>query len=131
VSESQRIGLFRHAPDARSYASGETIFAEGEAADVMYVIQAGEVEIFHHGVLVETLDEGNIFGEMSLISDEARAATAVAKGDTRLVPIDLRRFMFLVEETPYFAVQVMKVLAARVRKMLPRLEAGAERPAAT
>jgi CRP-like cAMP-binding protein len=68
---------------------------------------------------------------MSLISDEPRGATAITKGETRVVPIDLRRFMFLVEETPYFAVQVMKVLAARIKKMLPRLEAGAERPAAT
>lgn len=131
MSESQRIGLFRHAPDARSFSDGDVIFKEGDTPDVMYVVQSGEVEILHHGVLVETLDEGNIFGEMSLINDDPRAATAKARGDVRLVPIDLRRFMFLVEETPYFAVQVMKVLASRIRRMLPRLEAGAARPAAT
>jgi CRP-like cAMP-binding protein len=52
VSESQRIGLFRHAPDTRTFATGETVFTEGDPADVMYVIQSGEVEIFHHGVII-------------------------------------------------------------------------------
>jgi len=46
----------------------------------------------------------------------------VALTDVRLVPIDLKQFMFLVEETPYFAVQVMKIMSSRIRKMLTRVE---------
>jgi CRP-like cAMP-binding protein len=120
--ESKKIGIFRNATDIRHFLSGEMIFKEGDPADVMYVVQSGEVEVSHKGCMVETLGEGNIFGEMSLINEEPRSATAVARTEVRLVPIDLKRFMFLVEETPYFAIQVMRIMASRIRKMLPRLE---------
>ena len=120
--ESKRIGIFRNATDVRLFSAGQTIFKEGETADVMYVVQSGEVDVTRQGVPIETLGEGNIFGEMSLINEEPRAATTVAKTDVRLVPVDLKRFMFLVEETPYFAVQVMRIMATRIRKMLVRLE---------
>jgi CRP/FNR family cyclic AMP-dependent transcriptional regulator len=122
--ESKKIGLFRNATDALSFTPGQTVFWEGDRADLMYVVQSGEVDIRLRGNWLETLGEGNISGEMSLISEEPRVATAVAKTELRLVPIDLKRFMFLVEETPYFAVQVMKILASRIRKMLPRLDPG-------
>ena len=120
--ESKKIGLFRNAKDAIPFAPGQTIFKEGDHADRMFVIQAGEVEVRYNGHSIETLGEGNIFGEMSLISDEPRAATVVALTEVRLVPIDLKRFMFLVEETPYFAVQVMRIMSARIKKMLARIE---------
>src|SRR5262245_22245987 len=125
--ESKKIGIFRNATDTRHFLSGEMIFKEGDSADVMYVVQSGEVEVSHRGLPVETLGEGNIFGEKSLMHDEPRSATAVAKTEVRLVPIDQKRFMFLVEETPYFAIQVMKIMASRIRKMLPRLEAARAR----
>jgi CRP/FNR family transcriptional regulator, cyclic AMP receptor protein len=121
MSESQKIGLFRHAKDVKVYEPGQTIFKLGEPPDLMYVVQEGEVEIVYEGNPVEVLGPGDMFGEMSLISDEPRSATAVAKTLRKLVPIDLKRFIFLVEETPYFAVQVMKVMASRIRRMLPRL----------
>jgi len=120
--ESKKIGLFRNAKDTLPFAAGQTIFKEGDHADVMYVIQSGEVEVRYNGHPIETLGEGNIFGEMSLISEEPRAATVIALTEVRLVPIDLKRFMFLVEETPYFAVQVMRIMSSRIRKMLARIE---------
>jgi CRP/FNR family cyclic AMP-dependent transcriptional regulator len=120
--ESKKIGIFRNATDVCHFSAGETLFKEGDRADVMYVIQAGEVEVSHNGTWIESLGEGNIFGEMSLINEEPRSATATAKTEVRLVPIDLKRFMFLVEETPYFAVQVMRIMSSRIRKLLPRVE---------
>jgi len=120
--ESTKIGLFRNAKNAIPFAAGQTIFKEGDHADLMYVIQSGEVEVRYNGHQIETLGEGNIFGEMSLISEEPRAATVVALTEVRLVPIDLKRFMFLVEETPYFAVQVMRIMSSRIKKMLARIE---------
>lgn len=120
--ESKKIGLFRSAKDAIAFTAGQTVFKEGDHADLMYVVQTGEVDVFYKGQLLETLGEGNIFGEMSLISEEPRVATVVAKTDARIVPVDLKRFMFLVEETPYFAVQVMRILSSRLKKMLGKLE---------
>ena len=55
------------------------------------------------------------FGEMALIDLEARSATAVAKTDCSLVPINEKRFLYMVEETPFFAITVMRVLSRRLR----------------
>jgi CRP-like cAMP-binding protein len=57
-----------------------------------------------------------MFGEMALIDREPRSATAVAETDCELVVIDKRRFWFLVQETPYFAEIVMRVMADRLRR---------------
>ncbi|HEU5100134.1 MAG TPA: Crp/Fnr family transcriptional regulator [Roseiflexaceae bacterium] len=61
---------------------------------------------------------GGIVGEMALIDDRPRSATAVAATDCRLVPIDERRFTFLVQQTPMFALAVMRVMAERLRRRL-------------
>ena len=63
--ESKKIGIFRNATDVCHFAPGETIFKEGDRADVMYVVQSGEVEVSHKGTWIENLGEGNIFGRDS------------------------------------------------------------------
>ncbi|HZE98836.1 MAG TPA: cyclic nucleotide-binding domain-containing protein [Planctomycetota bacterium] len=119
---TQKIGIFRHAADVRSFKAGDTVFKEGDAADVMYVVQSGDLDVVYRGAIVERMSTGDLFGEMSLISDEPRSATVIARTEARLVPIDLKGFMFLVEETPYFAVQVMKIMSSRIRHLLPKLD---------
>jgi CRP/FNR family cyclic AMP-dependent transcriptional regulator len=69
-----------------------------------------------HGSPLETVGEGAIFGEMAVIDREPRSATAVAETDCELVAVDKRRFWFLVQETPYFAEIVMRVMADRLRR---------------
>jgi CRP-like cAMP-binding protein len=54
---------------------------------------------------------------MALIDDEPRSASARARSDCCVFPIDEARFQSLVQETPFFALQVMKTLARRLRKM--------------
>jgi CRP-like cAMP-binding protein len=82
----------------------------------MYVVMEGEVEILDGLTLLETAGAGSIVGELALIDDEPRSATVVAKTDCRLVPVDRKRFQYMVQETPFFALAVMKVLADRLRK---------------
>lgn len=99
----------------RSVRAGEVIFAEGDPAQELYVIQRGQVEIRKGGRLLDTLTGKTIFGEMALIDHAPRAATAVAATDVDLVPVGEKQFLFLVRETPYFALNVMRVLARRLR----------------
>lgn len=54
---------------------------------------------------------------MALIDTKARSATVVARSDCRLVPINEKRFLVLVHQTPIFALLVMRVLADRLRRM--------------
>ena len=83
----------------------------------MYVVIEGEVDIIVHGKVVLSLVPGGILGEMALIDEQVRSATAVAKTDCKLVPITERRFLFLVQQTPFFSIEVMKIMAYRLRRM--------------
>jgi CRP-like cAMP-binding protein len=68
-------------------------------------------------LVVEAATPGALLGEMALIDNSRRTASAVAKTPCRLAQIDQRRFHFLVQQTPNFATHVMKVLADRLRHM--------------
>jgi len=63
------------------------------------------------------VEPGGMFGEMALIEHLPRSATAIAVSASRLSPIDQRRFLFLVQHHPFFALEVMQVLAHRLRQM--------------
>ena len=99
----------------RSAKAGEIIFKEGDEAHQLFVIKSGEVAIQSGNRRLAELSTNNIFGEMALIDDAPRSATAVAKTDVELVPISEKQFLFLVSQTPFFALKVMRVLARRLR----------------
>jgi CRP/FNR family transcriptional regulator, cyclic AMP receptor protein len=121
ISAMMTIGLFRNATDTQSFAAGQTIFAEGDAGHQMFVVKEGDVEVLLHGRVIETLSEGAIVGEMALIDARPRSATVRARTDCTLVPIDERRFAFLIQQTPQFGLHVMRVLADRLRQADRRL----------
>src|SRR5262245_36147873 len=85
--------------------------------DAMYVIRNGEVTIEHGGRVIETLGAGGIFGEMALIDGSVRSATVRAKTDCEMAPINEKTFLFVVHETPFFAIAVMRAFAGRLRHM--------------
>ena len=102
--------------DVRSFDAGQTIFAEGVAADAMYAVIDGEVDIVWRGEVLETVREGGIFGELALVDEGPRSAGAIARTTCRVAVIDAKRFAVLVRQTPYFAVDVMQVMAERLRR---------------
>ena len=101
--------------ETRRVRAGAVIFREGEQADELYVIKSGYVRILVGNRTMADLTVDSIFGEMALIDSEPRSATAVAITDVELVPITERQFLFLVSQTPYFALTVMRALAQRLR----------------
>jgi CRP/FNR family transcriptional regulator, cyclic AMP receptor protein len=101
------------------FEPGEVIFSEGDKGDRMYVVRSGEIEVERDGKIVETLSGGGIFGEMALIDGSPRAATARAKTACEVAPITEKTFLFLVHETPFFAIAVMRSLADRLRRSAP------------
>lgn len=117
LENRKKFSLFLKEPNPVTFSAGDIIFQAGESGNLMYVIQSGFVDIFVGKQLVETAEAGHIFGEMALIDHHVRSATAIAKTDCKLVPIDQKRFTFLVQENPYFAIEVMQVLAERLRHM--------------
>jgi CRP-like cAMP-binding protein len=99
----------------RSAKAGEIIFKEGDAAEQLFVIKSGEVGIQSGNRMLAELSANHIFGEMALIDAAPRSATAVAMTDVELVPISEKQFLFLVSQTPFFALKVMRTLARRLR----------------
>jgi CRP/FNR family transcriptional regulator, cyclic AMP receptor protein len=99
----------------REFKAGDVIFNEGDAASEFYVIQSGKVDIRLGNRQLGTLGDHDIFGEMALIDTAPRSASAVAATDVRIVPIGEKQFLFLVSQTPHFALNVMRALARRLR----------------
>lgn len=115
------VDLFNKEDRYDTFTAGQTIFREGDQPTLMYVVIKGEVTLSVKGNEVETVGPGGVLGEMAMIDSVSRSATAVARTDCRLVPVDHRRFIFLVQQTPKFAIQIMRVMADRLRRMDSRL----------
>lgn len=109
------LDFFKEDVDAESYPAGTAIFRENDRGDTMFIIKGGEVEVQVNGVYIRTLGPGEVLGEMALIDDSPRSADAIAKTDCVLIPVDERRFLFLVHEQPMFAMHMMRVMAERLR----------------
>ena len=103
------------------FQPGDAIFEEGSKGDTMFVIRSGEVIIERAGKVMETVPPGGIFGEMALIDGSPRSATARAKTECEVAPITEKSFLFLVHETPFFAIAVMRTLADRLRRLNERI----------
>jgi CRP/FNR family cyclic AMP-dependent transcriptional regulator len=101
--------------EAQPVKAGSVIFREGDEAHELFVIKSGEVRIQIGNRTITELAADSVFGEMALIDNEPRSATAVAITDVELVAVSEKQFLFLVSQTPYFALKVMRVLAQRLR----------------
>lgn len=107
---------FQNIPEPLKIPKGENIFLEGESGDLMYGIIEGEVEFIVDNKVVETMGKGDIFGIGALVhKDHIRASTTRAKTDCILAQIDQERFMFLVQQTPMFALLALKSYSDRLR----------------
>jgi CRP-like cAMP-binding protein len=112
-----RVDYFKNSEDFVEYAANQVIFDQGDASEAMYAVKEGEVDIIYKGHLLDTVEAGEFFGEMSLIDDTPRSAKAVARTDCKVVPVNRHDFLFLIQETPLFALQVMHMMAERLRRM--------------
>ncbi len=110
------LHLFRFAQEFEPYWAGQVIFAENQPGKCMYVVKEGQITLKVGDKEVETVEAGGILGEMALIDMELRSATAIALTDCKLVAIDEEKFKFLVQQTPYFAIEVLRVMAKRLRR---------------
>ena len=97
----------------RRFAAGEYVFRQGDQGDEAYLIAAGKVEIVVESrgqtTIIATLERGDIMGEMALIDDQARMASAIAVEATTLTVIAQESFRARLDRI------------AEVDRMIPRL----------
>ena len=116
-----QLEMFAAYENTRTVEPGDAIFRAYDMGAEMYIVLEGEVELTVGDRVLETLGPGEPFGEMALIDQAPRVATATAKTRCTLAVIPEQRFLFLVQTRPEFALQIMKVMADRLRKMNERL----------
>ena len=109
--------LFSHNPTIIKIKAGVALFQEGDEGRMMYVLATGNADVFVGNRVVEKLQHGSIVGEISIVLPGPRSASVVASTDCEFVEVDEKRFQFLVQQTPFFATQVMRVMAERLRKV--------------
>ena len=114
------IDYFKDVEDVKTYLAGQTIFEVGQPDNLMHAVKEGEVEIYFNGELLEVATAGGILGIKSLIDDKPHTTTAIAKTDCKIVEVDEDQFLFLVHETPMFALHMMRLLAKRSRDLMMR-----------
>lgn len=109
--------LFAHNPTMIQVPAGQALFREGEEGRMMFVLATGSAEVVVNNRVVETLQHGSIVGEIGIVMPGPRSASVVATTDCEFVAVDEKRFQFLVQQTPFFATQVMRVMAERLRNL--------------
>ena len=108
--------LFSHETNPLQLAVREVLFKEGDAGDAMFVLLDGELDVMVGDTVVGNSRRGDLLGEMALIDQSPRSATVIARTPAQLARLDAQRFQRLIQQHPFFAMHVMKVLAARIRQ---------------
>ena len=113
---AELVDRLHHRPPAHAHLN-KVIMKEGEGGVFMYVVLEGRVSISIKGKVVDVIGPGGVFGEMALVDQSPRAATATCETDCELLSINRNDFLALVKSNPAFAVSLLKALADRLRYM--------------
>jgi CRP/FNR family cyclic AMP-dependent transcriptional regulator len=100
-----------------SFAAGSVVFSKGDPGMSMYVVQSGVIEMMIGEKVVEVCGANEAIGFMSMIDGAPRSSTARVKEACELSVIDQRKFRFMVDEVPNFALYIMGAMARRIRGM--------------
>jgi CRP/FNR family transcriptional regulator, cyclic AMP receptor protein len=107
--------LAQVAQETRDIKAGEAVFRTGDPGYQFFVIREGRIGIFVGERRVQTLGPKEMFGEMAIIDGGPRSASAIADEDSVIVPMSEQQFIALVQAAPHFALEVMRLLAKRLR----------------
>jgi len=110
----------------REFPVGTVVFREGDVGNEMYVIQSGKVDITKRSREVEkvlvTLGPGAFFGEMAIINNKPRSASAIVVEDARLLVIGPKTFDAMIRGNSEIAVRMIKILAQRLQAADEQIE---------
>jgi CRP-like cAMP-binding protein len=108
---AQRIGA------SVTFNAGSIVFNKGDPGSCMYIVQSGLIEMVIGDKVIEICGANEAIGFMSMVDDAPRSSTARVKETCELSLIDQRKFRFMVDEVPNFALYIMGAMARRIRGM--------------
>jgi CRP/FNR family transcriptional regulator, cyclic AMP receptor protein len=126
LSPSHLREVYRLAEDV-TVASGQPVFAKREGADAMFIVLSGRIKIFTHSAAKKRktfayLTEGEFFGEMALVEQSGRTASAQAVEPSRLLVIRKRDFQRLLERDPKLSLYLLRTVCERLRRANEEIE---------
>ena len=107
------------------FPANTVVFREGDAGAEMFIIETGSVDILRNNRIddpIANLGPGDFFGEMAILEDQPRFATARTTADTRLMRIDRAAFASLISSNVEVSIRIMRKLTARLRRAELRIQ---------
>jgi CRP/FNR family transcriptional regulator/CRP/FNR family cyclic AMP-dependent transcriptional regulator len=119
--EEKEIDILLKAAEKKKYRKNKVIFFEDEFGDVFFLIISGKIKVTKisldgHEIILSILKEGDFFGEMSLLDNEPRSATAIALDDSELIVLKQENFLTILYENKILLRKLLSVLSQRLRK---------------
>jgi len=111
------LKLLRKWKDVEEHGADTVIFQEGNPADALFIIMSGKVELTLHGETLGTETKGGIIGEMAINPSASRSVTATTMTSVKLARVSREQLVGLMGESTEFSLQVMAVLANRLREV--------------
>lgn len=107
--------------------AGHRLYREGDIGDSAFVVERGEIGLFHtrdDGVRIRmgTVERGQVLSQLALIAESQRLTEAVAVSESRLLRVDRKMFMRIVEEYPELASLLYDRIAADLQQLVRKLE---------
>jgi CRP-like cAMP-binding protein len=126
MSETELAAVARDFASNR-FQQGETIFLQGDTGQVLYLIRSGRVRIFVIGdegqeTSVILYGPGDVFGELAVIDERPRSASAVAMENTLVLTLGRDRLREHMQRAPQLALNFMKALSVRLRYSTQQVE---------
>lgn len=122
------LRFFQIAGEAETFAAGAGIFAEQDKAGGffskgarIYLLLEGEVALTLKGKPLSMVLPGEIFGELAVITEAPRSASAIARKNSRVLSLDEKRFLSSLQHVPEFAFMLIGIMAQRLRHSVDRL----------
>ncbi|MCA1994320.1 MAG: cyclic nucleotide-binding domain-containing protein [Coleofasciculus sp. S288] len=118
LEPAHTVSIFQKQPEPKTFSASQVIYEEGQPGDFMYGILEGKVDIIFNDKVVETIEPGEVFGVGTLVGVPTRTYKAIAHSDCKIAFLDQQRFLFAVQETPLFALKVMKSYSERLSRLM-------------
>ncbi len=109
------LATFEDWKNTETHPDGAVIFSENDPARALYIVLDGQVDLSLRGAALSTEGRGALIGEMALLDDNRRSASAQARGPVRLARISRGEFRELVADDPELSLHAMAELAKRLR----------------
>lgn len=124
---SQQLAILNDITHVNDYSAGEILFLEGEPADAFYAILEGEIKIIKvtaegKEIILEKMGKGDFFGEMGILEEKNRSATALINKKSKLLVLEKDNFVGFIKDNPEIALKIIIELSHRLRQANQEIE---------